>query len=59
MLEGRGGGEGRWGGGGGGVRGSEEVEGEVEKRRWRHLVLVSFSVSLARHWVFIVTVVQG
>lgn len=59
MLEGRGGGEGRWGEGGGGVKGSEEVGGEVEKGRWRHLILVTFGVSLARHWVFIVTVVQG
>ncbi len=47
MLEGRGGGEGRWAGGG--VRGSEGVEGEVEKGRWRHLVLVRVGVSLARH----------
>ena len=54
MLEGRGGGEGRWGRGG---RGSSEVDGEVEKGRWRHLGDSSRVTALARQLVFIVAVV--
>lgn len=55
MLEGRGGGWGRWGGAGGG--GSEEVGREVEKGRWRRLGESIRDKALARFLVFMTAVV--
>ncbi len=51
MLEGRGGGGGRWEGGG-----SEETEGEVEKGRWRGIGGFHWDVARKRHLERIVAV---